>query len=334
MRCPLFLLAAAFAFTQAFADLRIVEPSVGATVPLLTESQKSYLRLPLAERRVKFADVSFRADLGLPAEEVDGVKREVWWPKTVRLAWEGVAADAVVVYKVVSKKNGAVSFEGKGYGGNVNIDNLEIACDYEWTVTCGTETAKFDIKSGDAARIEKGRKPGSLRLDAADREYLADFFRIKSDIDLRSDAECFGMIGSPLGDGVKWFHYSSGAYAGMHFPEGREAFATVFRVFLDEKNYPIYSHCIAGQDRTGAVAFILNALLGVDENELYLDWEITGLCNRGISFVHEGNFDNLIRTFKEKYPSDTINGSVEAYVLSLGFTADDIAKFRSTMLEK
>ena len=43
-------------------------------------------------------------------------------------------------------------------------------------------------------------------------------------------------------------------------------------MFLDPANYPIDFHCIAGQDRTGAVAFILNALLGVEEEELYLDW--------------------------------------------------------------
>ena len=155
---------------------------------------------------------------------------------------------------------------------------------------------------------------------------------IKSDIDLRSDGECYGMTGSPLGDTVTWFHYSSSAYGGMQSKSGKEAFAKVFKVFLDEKNYPIDFHCIAGQDRTGAVAFILGALLGYDEDVLYLDWELTGFWNHSAKFNHKERFDHLVSGFVKNYPADTIQESVVKYVRDLGFTDDDIAKFRSIML--
>ena len=119
----------------------------------------------------------------------------------------------------------------------------------------------------------------------------------------------------------------------MSTARGREAFARVFRVFLDEKNYPVVFHCIAGQDRTGAVAFILNALLGVEEDELYRDWEATGFWNKNHWFNHRLRFNGLVRAF-DKYPGKTIHERVEQYVLSLGFTKADLDRFRAIMLEK
>ena len=181
-------------------------------------------------------------------------------------------------------------------------------------------------------RVSKGAKPGKTRISDENRSLFLDTLGIKSDIDLRSDRECFGMEGSPLGPTVTWFHISSSAYAGMQSKGGKEQFAKVFRVFLDPANYPIDFHCIAGQDRTGAVAFIVNALLGVAEEELFLDWEATGFWNRDPRFNHMALFNHLYHGF-DAFPGDTINQRVEAYVLSIGFTQDDLATLRSIMLE-
>ena len=182
-------------------------------------------------------------------------------------------------------------------------------------------------------KVVKNRVPGRNRLKGAHLDYALHTMGIKSDIDLRSDGECWGMKGSPLGDTVTWYHYSSGAYGGMQTSFGRGAFTNVFKVFLDEKNYPIDFHCIAGQDRTGAVAFIINGLLGVDEEELYRDWESTGFWNPSPAFNHKRLFDHLYAGFK-KWPGKTINERIEAYVLSLGFTKADIDHLRDIMLEK
>lgn len=178
----------------------------------------------------------------------------------------------------------------------------------------------------------KERIAGAYRLDENGLRYALEVMKIKSDIDLRSDKECWGMNGSPLGETVNWYHYSSSCYGGMQEEFGREAFKKVFRVFLDERNYPIDFHCIAGQDRTGAVSFILGCLLGVEEEELFLDWEATGFWNNSHWFRHEKLFNKLYDGF-DQFKGRTINDRVEAYVLDLGFTPSDIAKFRSIMLE-
>lgn len=194
------------------------------------------------------------------------------------------------------------------------------------------EEVREKIDSGDAFKVEKTFKKGDVRLTDASREYALEFLGIRSDIDLRSDFECAGMEGSPFGPQVEWFHYSSGCYSSMATKFGRDAFTEVFRVFLDERNYPIDFHCIAGQDRTGAVAFIINGLLGVPEEDLWLDWETTGFWNGSAKFNHERLFKRLLAVF-DAYPGETVNERIEAYVLSLGFTKADIEKLRSIMLE-
>ena len=574
MRLPFF-----FAFLAPFlllADVALVAPQDGATVPLLTDAQKAYLDLPLAERRVKFADRVYREKvMGRPAETVGGVARATYWPKTVRLAWTPVTACRV---RVVNGRSGRVVFDGDVTGGELILDNLEIACPYAWTVTDADgsvtrgfmtedraprliadphvpnvrdlggrmtssgrrvrqglvfrsaglndnarsaksspeELAKADpsgalaalrpslaaraaswrstkpadlsltsvsmpvawrrtklpnglshlkaaavfaarewageaetlaaedgvvalgsvgegqwsvleatfvsqtdgyavlgvsadwfwalavngeivrdlldgnrraprdaphlvcvpVKKGDNAltaivgsgsqgylfRLVPGEatskdalvgaerqasaqlpellqshspgfRVGPTRIHDDNRDFWLKTLGIKSDIDLRSDEECYGMTGSPLGESVRWFHISSSSYRGIFNRWGSRSFAEVFRVFLDEANYPIVFHCIAGQDRTGAVALILNALLGVNENELYLDWEATGFRNRNPSFNHENLFDVMVAGFRRQFPAETLQESIRLYVLSLGFTEADIGKLRDLLLE-
>lgn len=192
------------------------------------------------------------------------------------------------------------------------------------------ESAEKDDRPAWQRKIKKGTK-GRNRLKEGSLRYALDTLGIKTDIDLRTPEECWGMEGSPLGPTVKWLNYSSAQYNTMDQPWGKRAFANVFRVFMDEGNYPIVFHCIAGQDRTGAVAFILNALLGVEEDELWRDWEMTGFWNPNLGFSHD-KFKGLIDVFS-RYPGNTMNEKVEAYVLSCGITGDEIGKLRAIMLE-
>ena len=189
-----------------------------------------------------------------------------------------------------------------------------------------------DVERGVLYRT-KGFRPGETRIDDANRDFWLKKLAIRTDIDLRSSEECYGMTHSPLGGTVRWVHVSSSAYGGMANEGGRKSFAAVFRIFLDPENYPIDFHCIAGQDRTGAVAFILNALLGVGEDELAKDWEATGFWNPSFTFVHSSLYDKLVPVF-DALEGATLCERVECYVKSLGFTDDDIAKFRRIMLEE
>ena len=373
-------------------EIKILEPAQGAVVPLLTDAQKAYFDIPTAERRIKFRDVRFRKELSRSGEHApDGkVIRQAYWPKTVRLAWTPVKGAEAYTVTVKDAKKGETVVNETVAGTSLEIDNLEVAAEYVWTVTGGGDSCSGKFKTEDRTprlirypgvpnvrdlggwiglggrRVRQGmiirsaglnenahrekvdpdakEKPegepklitGKSRVEGENGAYILKRFGIRSDIDLRSPSECFGMEGSPLGPSVAWFHYPSSAYAGMHTrhgERGRAAFTEVFKVFLDEKNYPIDFHCIAGQDRTGSVAYVLEALLGADEEHLMRDWETTAFWNRNVKFAHAERYDKLVEGFKVNFPADTVLERVEKYILSLGFTEADIEKFRSIMLE-
>ena len=195
-------------------------------------------------------------------------------------------------------------------------------------LAAGKSREKVDLK-----HLVKRWHPGADRLNDKTRAFAKEQFGIKTDLDLRTGRECYGMTGSPLGPDVKWVHIPSSGYGAMHSDSGKKPFTQCFKVFLDEANYPIDFHCIAGADRTGSLAYILNALLGVSDAELLLDWEITVFNNPNPRFAHKDRYDPLVAGFM-KLPGATTAEKMVNYVKSVGFTDADIEKFRAIMLEK
>ena len=156
---------------------------------------------------------------------------------------------------------------------------------------------------------------------------------IRTDLDLRHKKEIAALGGrSPLGPGVVLRNVSVPAYAGYDGAKTRERFAKVFRIFLDETNYPIAVHCAKGADRTGSVICILNGLLGVSEDDLVLDWELTAFFNPNPKFQPAGRIDVLLETLRRE-PGATLAEKCASYVRGCGFTDADVAAFRNLMLE-
>ena len=181
-------------------------------------------------------------------------------------------------------------------------------------------------------RVAKCRRRGGDMINDEGRAYLRDVIGLKTELDLRSDGECYGMDSSPAGPEVRWVHVSSGGYHGMRHQDAKEAFARDFRLFTDRSNYPIDFHCIAGQDRTGSLSFILLGLLGVSEEELIKDWEATCFWNRHTDFDHP-RLDGLYKTFDEYPNGATLHEKIYLYVYDCGITPEEVKRFREIMLE-
>ena len=180
-------------------------------------------------------------------------------------------------------------------------------------------------------------QPGEPKLDDAHREFILKTFGIKTDIDLRSDMECFGMTGSPLGPTVKWYQYSYSSFGyGLLFTDnGYKSFNTVFNLMLAEANYPIVFHCIGGADRTGVLSTVLHALLGVSENEICGDYEATWFSTYAgaVDKTHRDWFEGLL-TRLNKYEGENLREKAENFAItSCGITMEEINKFRDIMLE-
>ena len=185
-----------------------------------------------------------------------------------------------------------------------------------------------------------GEVRGRNRLTVEDVRYLTETLGIKTDLDLRTPRETAGMTESPLGASVKYVHHSSEAYKEIFSEKGKRTMAANFRVFCERANYPIYFHCIAGADRTGSLAYVLNGLLGVGEHDLEIDWESTfypELPAMREKYTGPDYWQNLHHIPQElaKYgDADTpLAVRIERYLLDCGITEDEIAAFKSIMLE-
>ena len=196
--------------------------------------------------------------------------------------------------------------------------------EYIFGLTPVAEEEKSDFKPSERTISDKGIAE------------LVQGLGIRSDLDLRSPHECYGMTSSPLGPGVKWFHCPQKTYAGFKDEDAKRAFAAAFRVFLDKSNYPVIFHCAGGADRTGAIAFILNGILGVSLDDLSKDWELTvfGTAHAvNPKFTHKARFNQLVAVV-DAYPGATLTERIVSYVKSCGFTDADIARVREIMLER
>ena len=185
------------------------------------------------------------------------------------------------------------------------------------------------------------RTLGKTCLDSVAKEEIIGKFAIRTDLDLRkADPECWGMSQSPLGGSVTWTNISFGAYERLDLDWGRRAVADCFRVFADEKNYPIVFHCIGGADRTGTLTFILLAVLGVSQDEIDRDWATTSFLPES-AFLPLGANLGAFRASRyakiadklSRYQGATLCQRAEAFVRDCGITNDEIERFRAIMLE-
>lgn len=205
-----------------------------------------------------------------------------------------------------------------------------------------TKKELFDLgrqAEWEAAQTNKNKKivktttVGKIRFGQSTRDEMLKYLGFKTDIDLRNNWETSCMTNSPLGSSVNWVHASFGAYGGIHNKGVQKNFKKIFKLMLEEENYPFILHCYAGQDRTGTLTYVLLALLGVSDDNLSLDWSVTGFWNRGSNFNHKGFYDNIPKSFSKHGKGTTAMERAENFVRKVGFTNEDIAKFRSLMLE-
>ena len=166
---------------------------------------------------------------------------------------------------------------------------------------------------------------------------------VKTDLDLRTPGEGGAGTGSPLGSSVNYYNYNAPYYwnttNGLLAESYKEALIGEIRTFAEEENYPIYVHCSIGRDRTGTIVFLINGLLGVSKEDLYLDYELSFLsASAGSDSANVPvmiNYVNAMYDGIQSYaPEGTFADACEAFILSLGIAQSEIDTIRELMLEK
>ena len=132
----------------------------------------------------------------------------------------------------------------------------------------------------DGKRVKRGMVFRGSEMDThhslteKGRLALRNDMGIRTDLDLREEA--LGLLTrSPIGPDIRFELIPVRAYAEFMASENCADCRAVFSLLADETAYPIYLHCWGGADRAGTVVLLLNGLLGVDDESLLLDYEMT-----------------------------------------------------------
>ena len=118
------------------------------------------------------------------------------------------------------------------------------------------------------------------------------------------------------------------------------------RLIADADAAPLVFHCMAGKDRTGIISALTLSLLGVADDDIADDYQLSELAEpatRGYLARHKPELDKQRRQHITVNPRDGMlgmladlrdkHGSVAAYADSVGVSADHIAAMRAHLLE-
>ena len=294
-------------------------------------------------------------------------------PEPVRFAWDGGTAPYTL--DIVAESGDAPGYILCGNGPAFSVFNLHVGTPYKWTLSDAKGariSGRFrtawtprlinlpdrnampmnvrDIGGYPAmggARVRQGlvyrgtEMTGWKVLSLADmtptnQEVLVKGLKIRTDLDLRYPNVIAKFKASQIDPSVQWLHYAVNAYQPFT-PEMNALFRDTIRVFADRRNYPIYVHCSGGADRTGEVCFLISALLGVADEDLFLDYELTSLARlprpRKMSY-----FRAWLARVAAFSPGNgkglSYQKQVENYMLGIGVTQKEIDSIRAILLQK
>jgi hypothetical protein len=103
---------------------------------------------------------------------------------------------------------------------------------------------------------------------------------------------------------------------------------------------PVYFHCGIGADRTGTIAVMLEALLGVSQSDIDKDYELTNFYIVQPTNPRRRNAD-MYKYYIEQIKNvplvgglaDTFTNHAISFAVSLGFTAEEINAYRNACID-
>lgn len=243
------------------------------------------------------------------------------------------------------------SFAGDNYIYNLTPNTISTYVNIvdDKVVQCGTVKATGQlrmIKSGqavnvrdlggwscDGGTVKYGKLFRGGQLSAADKDIFVSFLRVTDDLDLRWDSEVTGTS-SVLGGNINYKHINGCWYGGQYSANLKEE--VKYAIETINKGRVLYFHCAGGADRTGTLAMILEAILGVSQSDIDKDYELTCFyagvqTDESARRRNEHDWKSLIQFF-DNYAGDTLQDRVVDYLVRQGISISDINTFRQNMI--
>ena len=244
-------------------------------------------------------------------------------------------------YKVTSgsKVLAEGAFDTYGKLHQVYFKNVRNSRDLGGWMTEDGKTVKYRMVDR-GGRFDGLAKSGKLALKTEG---------IKAELDLRGhkDVDSESTLKGIVDDYVFCAPVIEEGYSQM-LKDDKEKTRQCMQFIFDcvDQNMPVYFHCSLGRDRTGTVAMLTLGILGVPEGDISQEYEVTQFAPHGyatsdgektkmtrladydgaanVIWDYAKNEDGTYRSFQD---------GVNAYLLEIGISQEDIDKFKSNMLE-
>lgn len=169
-----------------------------------------------------------------------------------------------------------------------------------------------------------------------DKMLMHDFLGIQHELELRYSSEIASEPQySLIGRDVEWTHIDGAWYSIADSAKCRAMLDCVMDSAI--KGIPLYFHCAGGADRTGTLAMMIEAILGVSQSDIDKDYELTCYYSGVATDAqarrrNESEWTDLINAFSG-YPGNTLRDKVVAWAITLGIPIETINAFRSAMID-
>lgn len=186
----------------------------------------------------------------------------------------------------------------------------------------------------DGGTVKYGKLFRGSQIWATDKSTLVQMLGVTDDLDLRWDNEVTSSI-SVLGLSVNYRHINGAWYGGQYVSNLKDEIAYVINCV--NSGCVLYYHCAGGADRTGTLAMVIEAVLGVSQSDIDKDYELTNF-NTGVDTDakarrrNEAEWKSLINFFNG-YTGETLRDRVVNYLVGAGIGISEINAFRQNMID-
>ena len=178
-----------------------------------------------------------------------------------------------------------------------------------------------------------------VNYDAAAGLVQDEVMKIGYELDLQSSSEINGRTTSCL-KGADYKCLTLVSYENFLKESSYQNLPEVFNIIANANQKHVYFHCWGGADRTGMLAFFINAICGVSYTDLLEDFEITTETNNKRCHMHNSSsahFPKFLNAFINEWngydANKTINENCEKWLTTVaGVSAANILKIRQMMI--
>lgn len=272
-------------------------------------------------------------------------------PDPVVFYWKNTAPRTL---SITDPEDMSIVYSGDASGSQTKVYNLipgkkylyHVDADIYWDSSFTTEGTlrMIDVDGVRNVRDLGGWKAGDKRIrygkvyrgaqlnnitDAGRNVF--DALKISAEIDLRGN-DAVNTLGM-----TNYYKYPA-TYYQITGSSGQYYIESIRRIILLlEENKSVYFHCMVGADRTGTLAFLLEALLGVSESDLSKDFELTSFYSDEIRTRNgqvNSNFGlkRLVSAFKA-YSGESIQERVTNWANQNGLSLKEIEQLKDSLLE-